>query len=46
MPSMDDSNRIKCSLIDIGQIDMILPKYIFSLPNYVLLNKVSKNTIE
>ncbi|KAE9524914.1 hypothetical protein AGLY_014964 [Aphis glycines] len=40
MSSMDDSNRIKCSLIDIGQIDMIPPKYIFSLPNYVSLNKV------
>lgn len=33
---------VKCSLIDIGQIDMIPSKNVFSLPNYVSLNKVSK----
>jgi len=37
-----NTNMIKCILIDIGQIDMIPPKHIFSLPNYVSSNKVSR----
>ncbi|XP_026818102.1 uncharacterized protein LOC113557019 isoform X2 [Rhopalosiphum maidis] len=40
IPCFDDTNRVKCLLIDIGQIDLISPKNVFSLPNYVLLNKV------
>lgn len=40
LPGFDNINMVKCSLIDIGQIDMILSKNIFSLPNYVSLNKI------
>uniref|UniRef100_A0A2H8TQY2 Tudor domain-containing protein 1 n=2 Tax=Melanaphis sacchari TaxID=742174 RepID=A0A2H8TQY2_9HEMI len=40
MLNSDDTNRVKCSLIDIGQIDKIPPQNIFLLPNYVSLNKV------
>jgi len=48
VPGFDSTNMVKCSLIDIGHIDMISSKNIFSLPNYVSLNKVSRkynNTI-
>ncbi|KAL4141977.1 hypothetical protein QTP88_004511 [Uroleucon formosanum] len=40
IPGFDNINMVKCSLIDIGQIDMIPSKNVFSLPNYVSLNKV------
>lgn len=42
IPSFDNKNMIKCSLIDIGQIDLIPSKHIFALPDYVSLNKVSR----
>lgn len=47
IPGFDSTNMVKCSLIDIGQIEMIPSKNIFSMPNYVSLNKVSRkyNTI-
>jgi len=37
----DDIDKVKCFLIDNGHTEMIQPKYIFSLPNHVLINKVS-----
>jgi len=38
----DGSNNFKCNLIDIGKVDVIPSKYVFSLPNYVSLNNVSR----
>ncbi|XP_029347622.1 uncharacterized protein LOC100166817 isoform X3 [Acyrthosiphon pisum] len=36
----DNTSMVKCSLIDIGQIDMIPSKKVFSLPPYVSSNKI------
>jgi len=30
-----DTNMVKCTLIDFGQIDMIPSKNVFALPNHV-----------
>ncbi|XP_029344966.1 uncharacterized protein LOC100167801 isoform X2 [Acyrthosiphon pisum] len=40
MPDSDNTNIIKCTLIDFGKVDMIPSKNVFALPNYVLLNKI------
>jgi len=42
IPDSEDTNMVKCSLIDVGKVDMIPSKNVFSLPDYVLLNKVSR----
>jgi len=42
LPGCDNISMVKCSLIDIGQIDMIPSKKLFSLPHYASLNKVSR----
>jgi len=41
-PDSENTNMVKCTLIDFGKVDMIPSKNIFALPNYVLLNKVSR----
>ncbi|XP_022168298.1 uncharacterized protein LOC111032328 isoform X2 [Myzus persicae] len=40
IPCYDNTNMVKCFLIDIGHVDLIPTKNIFALPNYVSLNKI------
>ncbi|CAI6358820.1 unnamed protein product [Macrosiphum euphorbiae] len=40
MTDSDNTNMVKCTLIDFGKVDIIPTKNVFALPNYVLLKKV------
>ncbi|CAI6358736.1 unnamed protein product [Macrosiphum euphorbiae] len=40
MTDSDNTNMVKCTLIDFGKVDIIPTKNIFALPNYVSLRKI------